>query len=61
MQLPLGKRVDLDTDPSQRQCDLQCVFFVVENIYFWKIKKKTDFSEKLKNYVFEILDQICFH
>ena len=55
MQLPLGKRVDLDTDPSQRQYDLQSVFLntFLEN-------QKTDFSEKFKNEVFEILDQNIF-
>ena len=58
MQLPLGKRVDLDTDPSQRQYDFQSFF--VENIYFGG-NKKTGFSEKLKNEVFEILDQTFFH
>ena len=52
MQLPLGKRVDLDTDPSQRQYDLQSVF--LKNIFLEN--QKTDFSEKLKNNVFEILD-----
>ena len=60
MQLPLGKRVDLDTDPSQRQYDLQSVFFVEIYIYILG-NKKTGFSEKLKNEVFEILDQTFFH
>ena len=60
MQLPLGKRVDLDTDPSQRQYDLQSVFFLFEKYIFWG-NKKTDFSEKLKNEVFKILDQTFVH
>ena len=60
MQLPLGKRVDLDTDPSQRQYDLQSVFFIFEK-YIFLGNQKTDFSEKLKNEVFEILDQTFFH
>ena len=59
LSLPLGERVDLDTDPSQRQYDLQSVFFV-EKYIFWG-NKKTGFSEKLKNEVFEILTKIIFH